>query len=132
MTDEPSDARTARGDRQQPVPASAGADPQQVADLLRTFSSAPARRRRRSARRADAPDTIVPLIVAAAEPALDPGRIEAARDRLKAEAAARLAAAAAAAGGSGTAAERGPVDLGSFDAARERLRSPRHPPRDRD
>lgn len=131
MVDGPSDARTARGDRQQPGPAPAGADPQQVADLLRTFSAAPVRRRRRGARRADAPDTIVPLIVPAAEPALDPGRIEAARDRLKAEAAARLAAAAAAAAGGDPAPQPGPVDVGSFDAARERLRSARNTPRGR-
>ncbi|UTI63485.1 hypothetical protein NBH00_19315 [Paraconexibacter antarcticus] len=99
-----------------------GADPQQVADLLRTFSSAPARRRRRA--RADAPDSIVPLIVPPEAPPLDPGRIEAARERLKAEAAARLAAAAAAAAGPADAA--GPpadgVDPASFDAARARLR----------
>jgi hypothetical protein len=111
----PSDSRTGRGDGSVPPPA--GAAPQQVADLLRTFSAAPARRRRGARARPDAPDTIIPLLVPPAEPALDPTRIDAARERLKEQAAAAATAAALPPSPSA------PVDPASFDAARARLRS---------
>lgn len=104
----------------------AGAAPQQVADLLRTFtpgtSQRPVRRRRRP--REDGVggiEFIVPLLVTPDETPLDPSRIEAARERLKAQSLAAKAAAAAALRGenAGVVAD---VDPGSFDAARSRLR----------
>jgi hypothetical protein len=103
------------------IPA-AGAAPQRVADLLRTFSPSPSpARRRRAATRPDAPRTIVPLLVVPDEGStpLDPGRIDDARRRLKDQAAAGADAASAP---PGPAPE---VDPGSFDAARSRLRASR-------
>jgi hypothetical protein len=113
---------------------SAGAAPQRVADLLRTFSPGtrpPARRRRQG--RPDGPQSIIPLLTLPGEGTtpLDPGRIDAARLRLKSDAAEAAAAAAAAAVGAPPAATPTEVDPGSFDAARSRLRGRpvRHTPR---
>ncbi|WP_354698701.1 hypothetical protein [Paraconexibacter sp. AEG42_29] len=101
----------------------AGAAPQQVADLLRTFSGGAATGRRRRRPREDAPDTIVPLLVEPDETPLDPSRIEAARARLKEQAAAAVATAAAE-----PAAGAQAVDPAAFDAARSRLRTRRSRP----
>jgi hypothetical protein len=99
----------------------AGAAPARVAELLRTFSPdqrQPARRRGAAAR-ADAPRTIVPLLVVPDEGStpLDPGRIDDARRRLKEQ--------AAAASQAPPVTEAPAVDPGSFDAARTRLRASR-------
>ncbi|MCW3000284.1 MAG: hypothetical protein JWN65_3833, partial [Solirubrobacterales bacterium] len=99
----------------------AGAAPQRVADLLRTFSPdtrSPARRRRPG--RPDAPQSIVPLLTLPGEGTtpLDPSRIDAARLRLKTEAAESAAASRPA-----PPAAPAEVDPDSFDAARSRLRA---------
>ncbi len=103
-----------------PDTPAAGAAPQRVADLLRTFAPSPDQRRRR-ARRPDAPRTIVPLLVVPAEGStpLDPERIDDARRRLKEQAAAAAAAPPVT--------EAVPVDPDAFDSARRRLRSTRSP-----
>jgi hypothetical protein len=106
-------------DEPDPHPA-AGAAPARVAELLRTFTPAPARRRRSV--RPDAPQTIVPLLVLpdSGTTPLDPGRIDEARRRLKEQAATAAAVAPV------TAPD---VDPGAFDAARQRLRG--RPPQPR-
>ncbi len=103
-------------------PPAAGAAPDRVAALLRTFSPAPAARRRRTPR-PDAPGTIVPLLVVPDEGTtpLDPGRIDDARARLKARAAEEAARAAEAP----VPPDAVPADPQSFDAARQRLRRTR-------
>ncbi|MCW3000608.1 MAG: hypothetical protein JWN65_4157 [Solirubrobacterales bacterium] len=94
----------------------AGAAPQRVADLLRTFAPAPARRRRKG--RPDAPQSIIPLLTLPEDghTPIDPGRIDAARARMK-------AAAEAAGAGDATPSTPADVDPAAFDAARSRLRA---------
>jgi hypothetical protein len=101
-----------------PGASPAGAAPQRVADLLATFAPAPARRRRRA--RPDAPQSIIPLLTPPQDgrTPIDPGRIDAARTRMKAE-----AAAAARAGDATPPATPADVDPAAFDAAKSRLRA---------
>ncbi len=108
--------RSAGGDRPPGATPASGAAPADVAALLRTFSAAPSRRPRQP--RPDAPTTIVPLlrIPEPGDTALDPGRIDAARRRLKVDSLPEPGTGRT----PGTPAE--PARPEAFDEARERLR----------